>query len=292
MKQIYNEIKYFLISILIRLGFRESFWHIPFIKYGAPIVVAILFVGIAFYVGQDLWWLFAVIITVTNIAASALSEYLTRKKSVINDELYEKLVEKYLDLSINIANDNLSPQLNVVYDHILDGVARQVFNNDCRIAYYTLDEEESEEAQGIQQRLTKVSECKHPDRGALSTTISSTEDINKFNEVLQHMRRNLPRVYDDIRRRKHKEEMRNLNIDYETLSYKSFVRIPIGYQKNTGNSLGVLIIDSKHSCYFTDKNINYKIAKHIAHMIEFFQVDNWKSEGDAESVSIEMAKSI
>lgn len=79
--------------------------------------------------------------------------------------------------------------------------------------------------------------------------------------------------YDDIRRKKYLEDMKEMSIDQYNKKYVSFVRIPIGECEYADIAAGVLIADSDITCYFRNEGFNYTFAQYVAGLVESIKYD-------------------
>lgn len=229
------------------------------------------------------WWAATFILTILSLVINYLIERLDLRNESNISQNYKTFVDFFTAFNENISRREYI-DIKEICDNIINEVWSSVFDNDCRVSYYTLAVEE------VHGEILKAEAFnRRGNRGHLSYKI---QDKDRLKDIFENMKKGNIVVYDDIRLKGHSSDMEKMNIDPFNNEYVSFIRIPIGYSESKEMAVGVLVADSKESCYFSEGNSNYNFATHVADMIKYTHANSNVSLDDSivEMVQKEVLK--
>lgn len=251
------------------------------IKTGIPL----LFVVIALIAGavggeswrDGLWWAITLGITLITLVINFLVELAYRRIDSRDSDNYSKFIENLLKFNKKIAKGEY---MNA-YEHFIDDIWVPILGNGCRVTYYVMDlPEDQRTSSGVNLSVDDLiasgailkakSYNETGKRGHLDKEI---RDEKQLRSIFTSMLRSSHVCYDDIRRKKYLEDMKEMSIDQYNKKYVSFVRIPIGECEYADIAAGVLIADSDITCYFRNEGFNYTFAQYVAGLVESIKYD-------------------
>lgn len=233
------------------------------------------------------WWSTGLGLTILTLIMNLMIQRSEKKDDEKVSDKYNAFITAFIEAR---NNGVLSKGIIDLTQSLVHEIWRTLLDDECRISYYSVIVEESEDSSVQKKKILKSTGFnRHGKRGYLACKI---EDDDRLNILLDGIKDGTHVIYEDIRRKKYADEMLNMGISVEDVSYKSFVRIPVG-RSLEGVPFGVLIADSGKSCYFTEDGVNYWLVRRLAEVIQYIQFNPDKPADEVnESIGKEVASVI